>query len=107
MGSRRTPARRSRRDGVTVLAIISGGAWVGVNEQQRVWIEFHDPADPGIVLPAPPVPMAVGQHLDFTGTLAVNTDDMATELGFSPPDADLLAAEGHHMHVQLDTLVVR
>ena len=96
-----------RARGVTVLAVISGGAWVGVSEQQRVWIEFHDPADPGIVLPAPPVPIAVGQHLDFAGTLAVNTDGMATELGLSPPDADLLAAEGHHIHVQLDTLVVR
>ena len=59
------------------------------------------------MLPAPPVPLAVGQRLDFSGTLAVNTDDMATELGFSQADADLLAVEGHHVHVQLDTLVVR
>ena len=92
--------------GVRVLSIISGGAWVGVSDQQRVWIEFHDPADPAAVLPAPPVPMAVGQVLDFTGTLAANADDMATELGFTPADADLLVAEGHHVHVQLDTLVV-
>ena len=65
------------------------------------------PPTPASCSPAPPVPIAVGQLLDFAGTLAVNTDGMATELGFSPPDADLLAVEGHHVHVQLDTLVVR
>ena len=70
-----------------------------------MWIEFHDPAD-GSVLSAPPIPLQVGQRLDFTGSLAANSDGMANELGLSPADAALLDAEACHVHVQLDTLVV-
>jgi RNA polymerase sigma factor (sigma-70 family) len=91
--------------GVPVLELVAGGAWIGVNDQQRVWIEFHDPVD-GSVLSAPPVPLQVGQHLDFAGSLAANSDGMASDLGFSPTDASLLDAEAFHVHVQLDTLVV-
>jgi hypothetical protein len=92
--------------GVPVLAIVPGrGVWIGVDNQQRLWIEFLDPANPDVELVDPPVPIQVGQRLDFTGTLAVVPADMAAELELSAPDTSLLTAEGYHIHVQSDTLV--
>ena len=96
-----------RATAVNVLAVAPDqGAWVGLDAQNRVWVEFTDPSDSSAEPGPVPAVVQVGRRIDFVGALSDNPADYGTTLGFDTAAQAALEAAGFHLHVDPTTVAV-
>jgi RNA polymerase sigma factor (sigma-70 family) len=93
---------------ITVFDVIPGeGAWVGLDLQNQVWVEFTNPDDTNAEPRSVPPILKVGQQIDFTARLSNNPTGYGAQLGFDPSRQAALDAAGFHLHSDPATVSVR
>ena len=88
--------------GVTVWSVPADeGFWVGTSDTDRVWVQLIGPVES-------PYAVRAGDTVSFTGVVVVHAADFPSRVGAGKDEgADLLAAQGAHIEVQMDELILR
>lgn len=88
--------------GVTVLSVPADeGFWIGTSDTDRVWVQLIGPGESPYAVRAGDAVffngVVVAHGADYPGRVCVGTDQ----------GADLLAAQGAHIEVAMDDLILR
>ena len=88
--------------GMTVWSVPADeGFWVGTSDTDRVWVQLIGPVES-------PYAVRAGDTVSFTGVVVVHAADFPSRVGAGKDEgADLLAAQGAHIEVPMDELILR
>ena len=88
--------RRVEARSVSVQSVVTPrGFWVGTSQRDRLFVEL---------LGEPPFPVAAGQKVSFVGYVDPNHEGSVERFAVRGRDAVQLREQGHHVHVETNSL---
>ncbi|MGI8627259.1 MAG: hypothetical protein ACR2J5_11925 [Geodermatophilaceae bacterium] len=87
---------------VTVWSVPADeGFWVGISDTDRVWVQLIGSGES-------PYAVRAGDTVSFDGVVVAHGADFPSRVGVGTDEgANLLAAQGAHIEVQMDQLILR